>query len=463
MRIRVFGAAGEVTGSCYLVETDQARVLVEFGLHQGDPSSERRNRRMPPIRPRDLDAVVLTHAHLDHSGRLPMLVREGFGGPIWTTDASVELCDILLKDSAQIQEGDAERTNRRRLRRGGRLVTPLYTTLDVEQTMPLFREVRYAQEVEVAPGIVCRWMDAGHILGSASVEMRVREGSTEKVIVFSGDIGPRDAPLLRSPRTFDEADLVFLESTYGDRDHRPLDETLDEFVSILRSARTPTGRVIIPAFAVGRTQQLLYFIGELWRSGRLEHPRVYMDSPMAISATDLYRRYRHLFDAEARAIIEAGDSPLRFPGLHVARTREQSMAINALGHSVVVISASGMCTGGRVLHHLKHSLWREDAHIVIVGFQAEGTLGRRLVDGQRRVRVLGEDIVVRAKIHTLGGFSAHAGQSDLVRWMRSLAPARPRVILTHGEDPARRALRDRLRDDLRLDAELPAYGELIEV
>lgn len=463
MRVQIFGAAGEVTGSCYLIETDRARVLVEFGLHQGGQDAEKLNRRMPPIRARELDAVVLTHAHLDHSGRLPQLVREGYAGAIHATHATCDLCDILLRDAAHLQEIDAERANRRRMRRGGRLEQPLYTSADVERTLPLFKGVAYGEWREVAPGVTCRWHDAGHILGSASVEMRCVDKGATRTIVFSGDIGPRGAPLLRNPSTFERADLVFLESTYGDRDHRPIEDTLDEFVSIVHDARTPQGKVLIPAFAVGRTQQLLYYIGALRRDGRIPDPVVYMDSPMAISTTELYCRHRDLFDAEALALLEREDSCLRFPGLRVARSPEESMRINALGDGVIVLSASGMCTGGRILHHLKHNLWKDETHVVIAGFQARGTLGRRLVDGQQSVSIMGEKIRVRAKIHTLGGFSAHAGQSELVQWLAPMRDSGPRVCLTHGEEGPRRALAERVRAEHRLDADLPGYGEVIDL
>ncbi len=461
MQIRVFGAAGEVTGSCYLVQTDRARLLLDFGLHQGGADADKRNRNLPPIAVQDLDAVVLTHAHLDHSGRTPLLAREGYRGPIYATPATIDLCEILLKDAAHLQQLDAERSNRRHA--GARHAEPLYTGDDVERLLPRFEPAEYDHPVEVAPGITCRWVDAGHILGSASVEMICMDGGATRTIVFSGDIGPRGAPLLKDPVTFDRADLVFLESTYGDRDHRSMDDSLDEFVSIIESAQTPEGKVIIPAFAVGRTQQLLYFIGELRRQGRLTEPRVYMDSPMAITTTDLYCRHKELFDKESRAILEQRDSCLHIPGLRIARTPQESMAINRLGDGVIVLSASGMCTGGRILHHLKNNLWKEQAHLLIVGFQAQGTLGRRLVDGQKNVSIMGEPIRVKAHVHTLGGFSAHAGQTELLEWLTPIAPSAPRVMLTHGENEPRKTLSDLIERELRLTPELPEFGDTIEL
>lgn len=463
MRISILGAAGEVTGSCYLVETGRARVLVEFGLHQGGAHTEAKNRRLPPIRPAELDAVVLTHAHLDHAGRLPMLPGAGFKGPIHATPATIELCDILLRDAAYLQEMEAARTSTRRQRRGRVPVSPLYTTADVDRVMPLFRAVAYDAPTEVAPGVVARWVDAGHILGSASVELTLEDKGARRTVVFSGDIGPRGAPLLHNPATFRRADVVFLESTYGDRDHRPLEESLEKLAGVIRAARTPKGKVLIPAFAVGRTQQLIYFIGLLRRDGKLQDPRVVIDSPMATSATALYKSHRELFDDESWAIINSGDSCLDFPGLRFTKDASESMALNPMGDGVVIISAAGMCTGGRILHHLKHNLWREETHLVFVGYQAEGTLGRRLLEGAESVRVMGEPIRVRARVHTINGFSAHAGQTELVEWLGTMRDAGPRVYLTHGEDPQREALAARIDQTLMLKAALPEWGEVVEL
>ncbi|MEZ6242174.1 MAG: MBL fold metallo-hydrolase [Phycisphaerales bacterium] len=463
MRIRVLGAAGEVTGSCYLVETSKARVLVEFGLYQGGAHTEAKNRRLPPIDPATLDAVVLTHAHLDHSGRLPMLPRAGFKAPIHATAATIELCDILLRDSAYLQEMEAARTSKRRIRRGRNPVQPLYTTSDVDQLMPRFVRADFDTPKEVAPGVVARWVEAGHILGAASVQLDLEDKGARKTVVFSGDIGPKHAPLLRDPKTFQRADVTILESTYGDRDHPPLDKSVEKLAEIIRSARTPKGKVLIPSFAVGRTQQLIYFIGRLREDGRLQDPRVYVDSPMATSATTLYKSHRELFDDESWAIIDQGDSCLDFPGLRFTKDASESIALNPLGDGVVIISAAGMCTGGRILHHLKHNLWREETHVVFVGYQGQGTLGRRLVEGAKSVSVMGEPIRVRAQVHTLNGFSAHAGQTELVEWLATMRDSGPRVYLTHGEDPQRHALAAKIDEKLMLKAKLPAWGESIEL
>ncbi len=485
MRVSFFGAAGEVTGSCYLLETARARILIDFGIHQGHHEAERRNRRMPPILPESLDAVVVTHAHLDHTGRLPLLVggncrREGDAecpAPLYATPATIDLAGIMLRDAAHIQEGDAERENRRRTREGKPPVTPLYTTADAERVLGKFRALPFGEAREIAPGVTCRFTESGHILGAASVELTIRENSAPpKVLVFSGDIGPTGVPLLRDPSPPERADILILESTYGDRDHRGRGETVAEFERVLNACRgNGGGKVLIPCFAVGRTQELIYELGRLRREESRSRaardtdlPGVYVDSPLGIEATGLYLRHSGLFDEETLAIIRAGDTPLAFPGLRFTRTRDQSAALNTLWGGAVVMAGSGMCTGGRILHHLKHGLSNPRTHVVFVGFQAEGTLGRRLVNGEKQVRVMGEVLPVRAGVHTLGGFSAHAGRSELLSWASRVRPGGAgsgaiRVILTHGEDGPRRALRESLRSELGWYAEMPRFGESVEV
>ncbi len=468
MRLSFFGAAGEVTGSCTLVETSRARVLVDFGLHQGATEAQRRNQRLPPIDPGRLDAVVLTHAHLDHSGRLPVLAgRTSYAGPIHATPATIDLCEVMLRDAANVQAMDAERFSRQRLRRGRDEVRPLYGQDEVTEALRRMARVPYGEARPVAPGVTARFVDAGHILGSASVELTVEDDGRRRVIAFSGDIGPRGAPLLRDPMPILRADVMLLESTYGDRDHRSREATIDELVGILDAARTPGGRVLIPAFAVGRAQQLIFHLGRLHYGGRFKGRSVYVDSPMAIEATTLYRRHRDLFDAESWAIITGGGAPLNFPGLRLVRTTEESRGLNRVGDGAVIIAGSGMCTGGRILHHLKHSLWREETHVVMVGYQAEGTLGRRLVDGQSIVRVMGEPIAVKARVHTLGGLSAHAGQSGLVEWAATCrtpeGAGHPRIVLNHGEERARAPLAERLRRELGCQVITPGFGQALEV
>lgn len=473
MRLSFYGAAGEVTGSCYYLRTASARVLIDFGLHQGYIEAEKKNRRLPPIDFAGLDAVVLTHAHLDHVGRMPLLGRAGYPakGRIWATPATMGLTDLLLKDAASIMEMDAERVCDRRKRICRPPVEPLFTTSDVEEVLPRFSPIRYNQLQEIAPGVTIRMVDAGHIIGSASVEMTIREGSATKVIAFSGDIGERGSPLLKDPTPLPRCDVMLLESTYGDRDHRSLAETIDEFAGLLNGAAAANGtgggrsgsKMLIPAFAVGRTQELVYVMGDLVRGKKVAHTPVYVDSPMAVEATELYRAHRDLWDDEAWAILNSNNHPLSFPGLRYTRSADESRALNQLRGPGVIISAAGMCTGGRILHHLRHHLWKKETCVVFVGYQAQGTLGRRLVDGAKEVRIMGEPVSVQASIHTLGGFSAHAGQNGLCEWAGAAKDAKPRVFLTHGEDGPRNVLREQLQSRYGLSAALPVWGETVEI
>lgn len=462
MKLTFFGAAGEVTGSCTLLETDRARVLVDFGLHQGGVTSEVRNHRIPPFDGPRLDAVLLTHAHVDHIGRLPLLPAAGFRGPIFATAPTCDFCPIMLQDSAHVQQSDVERSNRRRARQGKPPVAPLYTESQVATVLPMLSPVHYNEDREVAPGIRARWVDAGHMLGAASIQLTVEERGTSKVIVFSGDVGPIGAALLRDPTILRHADAVVLESTYGDRNHQPLDATVGEFEGIIREAVWAKERILIPAFAVGRSQQMIYYLGQLERSGRVPRFPVFLDSPMAIKAMELYKKYESIMDAETARLIEEGTNPLFIPDLTCTPTSDESRKLNDRPGCFVVIAASGMCNGGRILHHLRHGLWRRDAHVVIAGFQAQGSLGRQLVDGASRVRINGEWIAVRAKVHTLGGFSAHAGQGELLAWAKNFVDGGvPRFVLNHGEQRARAVLRGLIENTMKARVESPEWGQSV--
>lgn len=463
MKITPCGAAGEVTGSGYLVETSSATVLVDFGMFQGEGASTERNREIDPVDPMALDAVVLTHAHLDHCGRLPLLPMHGFRGPVHATPATIDFTELILTDSAYLQEMDTMRLNRRRRRAGREAETPLYTKTDVATLLPQMQGLPYGERREIASGISIRMVDAGHILGSASVEMTIEDAGRRIVVVFSGDIGPKGQPILEDPKTFAEADFVFMESTYGDREHRPIDDTVEEFRGILANAIAAESRVLIPAFAVGRTQTILYYLAELRRAGRLGEFPVHLDSPMAIRATRLYEKHLGLFDTEARDLLRKGRFRDVLKSLHFSETAEESMALNQAPDPCLIVAASGMCDGGRIMHHLKHNLWRRDCAVMIVGFQTNRSLGRRLIDGAKMVTVLGEEVVVRANIHTLGGFSAHAGREGLLEWFGALAGSRPRLALVHGEDEARASLSGAIRDRFGVESILPQRGEPIEI
>lgn len=470
IRIGFFGAAGEVTGSCYLVQTERALVMVDFGMHQGEQEADEHNRRLPPIEPTHLDAVVLTHGHLDHCGRLPMLARAGYRGKIHATQATVELSRLILEDSAELQAADYERESRRGKAEGRKAQPPLYSSQDVQDSMRLFSSVQYEENVAIAPGISVRYMDAGHILGSASVLMTIQHNNNHgnsaaetTRILFSGDIGGIGSPILRDPHPGAQADVVLLESTYGDRDHRPLAETRKELLEILKDCQGCRGKILIPAFAVGRTQDLVYHMGEFLRTKELERLEVYVDSPMATDASDLYKRHVGLYDCEARALLNKGINPLSFPGLRYVRTIDESKRLNERMDGMVIIAASGMCMGGRIVHHLRNNLYRKETRVVIVGYQGHGTLGRKLVDGAERVRIYGEDVMVRAKIHTLGGFSAHAGQTGLLNWAQQVGGGPKRWFLTHGEDKPRAALAAQLKERLGVRPEMPQYGETVQL
>jgi len=445
MQLEFFGAAGEVTGSCHILTVGGRRLLLDCGMIQGGATADERNRAPFPFDAAQVDAVILSHAHIDHCGRLPLLRNRGFRGPVYANPACRDLVRILLADGATMAERDAERENRRRQKAGdARRVEPLYTLEDAQAVLALFRTVRYGHAMEVLPGVELVFRDAGHILGSASVWLRLREGDLERRLVFSGDVGQFDTPILRDPEAGPAADLVLMESTYGDRRHRDRDATREEFGSILRAARDDGGNVLIPAFAVGRSQEILYELATHFEAWSLSDWQIFLDSPMAIEATEVYWKHANLFDEEAQDWHLRARSLPPLPNLKLSRTADESMAINKISHGAIVIAGSGMCTGGRIVHHLKHNLGRPECDIVFSGFQAQGTTGRAIVDGREVVRIHGEPITVAARVHTLGGFSAHGDQQDLLRWYEGI-PGRPPVWLVHGESQAAAGLRDALQ------------------
>lgn len=450
------GAIQQVTGSCYLVESrDGARVLLECGLRQGQREATSDNRAPFAFDPASLDAVVLSHAHLDHSGLLPRLVAEGYRGPVYATPASCELMELILLDAAYLQEKDTEWENKWRQRLGKPPLQPLYTTADAELALGLRHPLDYGERLEVAPGVWLTYHEAGHILGSAIVELEVRDHKLTRRLVFSGDLGNTCSPLMHAPSVLERADLVLMESTYGDRDHRPSEETLEEFAEILATAHRQGGNVLIPSFAVGRTQDLIYYLGRFRQEGRLPQQVVFLDSPMAIRANAIYSRFYDELDQPPARRIQDWLPPLR-----CTLTPEESMAINRIKSGAIIIAGSGMCNGGRILHHFKQNLWRPECHVIIAGFQARGTLGRALVDGAESVRLLHQRIAVKAQVHTLGGFSAHAGQTQLIDWVKHF-DHRPELYLIHGEREKMLALQQALRERLGWAANIPEPGEQI--
>jgi len=459
MKITLYGAAGDVTGSAYHVQTDQANILVDCGLYQGAKMADEKNRLPRSLSAGRLDAVVLTHGHLDHVGRLPILAKQGFRGPVLTTQATVEMAGLVLHDSAKVQAHDLVRENRKRERAGKDPLEPLYSPADVDAILGRFRPVAYDRPTEIAAGIQARFVEAGHMLGSASIALSVEEGGRRRLVVFSGDIGPWGAPLLRDPAPPTEADFVLMESTYGDRNHRSLDETVREFEDIIRQALPRKGKILVPTFAIGRTQQILYHLALAFRRRTLPKFPVYLDSPMAVEASKIYLNHQELMDDETKALQRVSSLREDLDSLKATATPEDSQALNSVPGPCLIMAGSGMCNGGRILHHLKYNLWRPETSVMIVGFQAAGTLGRLLVDRAETVRIFGETIAVRAGVHTLGGFSAHAGQSDLLRWFGAMAGSKPRVAVCHGEDKARTTLAGLLRQQYGVETTLPTLGE----
>lgn len=462
------GAVGEVTGSRYLIEVggDERtyRILLECGLHQGGRQADADNAAPFGALAKQLDAVVISHGHLDHAGLLPKLVREGYDGPIHCTRGTRDLLEIMLEDAAFIMAKDVEWENKWRKRNGKPLIEPLYELEDVERTLKLCSSHGYGQPVSLPGGVNLVFRDAGHILGSGIVELSVPSGGQTKRLVFSGDLGNPSSVLMKEPTKLFDADLVLMESTYGDRDHRPLDETLEEFAQVLEEAHASGGNVLIPAFAVGRTQEILYHLSVLYHEGRLRQQMVFLDSPMAIKVTELYHRARKSLDADDLKVLNiaaSGDTSRYLPILRMTRTVEESMAINRIHGGAIIIAGAGMCTGGRIVHHFRYNLEKSNTRLVIVGFQAAGTLGRQLVDGAERVRVLGQELAVRARVHTIGGFSAHAGQSQLIGWAGAFRD-KPRFYLVHGEPQTQQVLQSALAAS-DIEAEIPAYGDRIEL
>ena len=443
MEISFLGACGTVTGSMYLITTDKKRkILVDGGVFQGE--WEDLNHSSFPFDPYEIDYVILTHAHLDHIGRLPKLVKEGFEGKILGTPATLDLARIILMDAAKLQSEEFETQKKRNDRKGIETREPLYTLEDAIATMSYFKPISgYDKEIEILQGVTITWRDAGHILGSAFLEMTI-DGHK---LVFSGDLGNRNKPIIRDPESIKmkDAELIVVESTYGSRLHKSIEESKEEFLNALKET-LPKGNVVIPSFAIERAQDLLYYIREFKEEGLLSKDvKVFLDSPLAISATNIFRAHKECFDDEARELLKQKRDLFSFPNLFFTRSKEASMEINNIKSGAIIIAGSGMCTGGRIKHHLKHNLWREECAVIFVGYQAAGTLGRRIVDGEEEVEIYGETVKVNAKIYTINGFSAHADQQEILDWVSSVEK-NTKVVVTHGEEVERDALAEKLKE-----------------
>ena len=469
MKIPFLGATKMVTGSNFLVEGAGKKFLVDCGMYQGGDRDEMQNHEPFAYDVNEIDFMLLTHAHIDHSGRIPKLYKEGYRNPVITTKATRDLCSIMLPDSGHIQEQEIEWRNRKRMREGKEALPPLYTAQDAIDTMEIFKPVNYDEIIEIDPNIYVRFNDAGHMLGSAIIEIWVKEDGKETKAVFTGDLGNNDIPLLSSPTMIDNCDYLVMESTYGGRLHIRNDEKANLFLNIVSETLDKGGTVVIPSFAVGRTQEILYELNNLKdaqdseefkkKYATLMKAPVYVDSPLAISATEVFRENANLFDEETQALIERGDNPLEFPGLQFTRTADESKALNEKNESAIIISASGMCEVGRIKHHLKHHLWDPNSTVLFVGYQAPGTLGRRIVDGEKVVRIFGEEIAVNARIEYIEGYSGHADQEWLMNFIYSFITKPKHVFLVHGEPNGQEILKAKIEEEAKLPVIIPEYGQ----
>lgn len=474
MKITFLGATRTVTGSNYLVEAAGKKFLVDCGMWQGNSELEMQNAEDFEFNPQEIDFMLLTHAHIDHSGRIPKLYKEGYRSPIYAHKATCDLCTLMLPDSGHIQEMEIEWKNKKRKRKGEKELPPLYTAEEALRAMEVFEPVQYDEIVEVTPDIHFRLNDAGHMLGSSIIELWVKENGEETKTVFTGDLGNNDIPLLDSPTMIDSADYLVMESTYGSRKHLRNDEKAEMFLNIVSETLDNEGTVVIPSFAVGRTQEILYEINKLKevkdddefrrKYKTLMKASVYVDSPLAISATEVFRENTNLFEPEVIETMEKGDNPLEFPGLKFTRTADESKALNESTESNIIISASGMCEVGRIKHHLKHNLWNPKSTILFVGYQAPGTLGYNIVKGDKTVKIFGEEIAVNARIEYIEGYSGHADQDGLMNFVYSFRTKKPKnIFLVHGEPEAQDVLKEKIESEIGIPVIIPEFGETYDI
>lgn len=466
MKISFLGAAKIVTGSNFLIETKNTKFLIDCGMFQGSKSINRMNYEPFSFNPGEIDFMVLSHAHIDHSGRIPKLTKKGFKGNIYTTKATTDLCSIMLPDSGYIQEMENKWNNRKRRRSGRKLREPLYTVKEAEESLKYFKPVLYNQKIKLSEEVTLRFRDAGHILGSSIIELWIKEEEgKETKLVFSGDLGRRDRPILRDPSIIDEADYLIVESTYGNKLHHPSEDDAKELISIINATAKRGGNVVIPSFAIERAQDIIYELNKYYTEYVKSEDQdflsvpVYVDSPLTVSATEIFLRNPDCFDEDTLKLINIGNNPLDFRNLKFTRTVEESKQINFSKESKVIISASGMCTAGRIKHHLKHNLWRKESSIVFVGYQANGTLGRRIKEGEKVVKIFGEEIQVNAEIHSLEGFSGHADKEGILQWIKSFKSKPQKIFVVHGEEEATEEISRKIKEELNIVTYIPELGE----
>lgn len=465
IKLRFLGAAENVTGSRHLLEFNHSKVMVDCGLYQ-ERELRYRNWEDFGVEPSDVDAILLTHAHLDHCGLIPKLVKEGFKGPIYATEATVEIAKIVLLDSGKLQEEDAEfkrKRHKREGREGPRPVEPLYTMQDAEACFDLFRPVRLKETVPIVDGIEASFYNAGHILGSAFIKVDVCLDSQCRTILFTGDLGRYNKPILRDPATFTQADYLLVESTYGDRTHSTIEDTKEQLCRAVNEAHQAGGNIVVPSFSIGRSQEVLYFMNELLREDRIPHTMTFLDSPMAIKVTEVFKNHPELYDKEMAKLVLQNESPFSFAGLKLVQSTAESKAINHIRGTVMIIAGSGMCTGGRIKHHLVNNITRPESTILFVGYQARGTLGRLILERTPEVRILGQTYPVKANIAEVHGFSAHGDREEILSWLRHIKTPPRKVFIVHGEKESAYAFKDYLIENTGWDVVVPKYQDVVEI
>lgn len=464
MKLKFLGAAKTVTGSFFLLETNNTRFAIDCGLFQGNEELKQRNYSEFVVDPKSIDFLILTHAHIDHSGLIPKLCKHGFKGPIYCSRSSQELAKVLLPDAGFIQESEVERKNRKRKRAGDALLEPIYTAQDASECLSQLKSLNLDEIVIIAPGIEVRLRDAGHILGSCLVEIWIEENGLKQKLVFTGDLGNNNQPIIKDPAVIESADYLIMESTYGDRYHKDVERRRDQLKQVIDEAMQKGGNLIIPAFAVERTQDLLYDLHLLHRNGELDPSiDIYIDSPLAIAATQIFQKSIEDYDSETRKLLDDGSHPLTLPNLKFSRTQEDSMQLNTVKGHTIIISASGMCDAGRIKHHLKHNLWRTESTILFVGFQAVGTLGRRIMDGEKLVKIHGEQVAVNASIRNIDAYSAHADRTGLISWVKGFNSLPRKIFLVHGEEKSQVALAEALSNEFHVPVQIPDWQSEFEL